>query len=582
MSVGSGSITAASALLANNPAPAAQASVASIAGGLTGAGGSAIIDVVVNTSGYLVAGTIQPFAGWIRQALGTFQELLTSLTGDSSAILGHAAHLSDAASRVEAQIAQVEGGSRQAGGCWSGQAASAFSITADATIACLGSTAGVLRFASDGHLTLMGQLADCKSGVVTVVSQLGTDLCAAVGRFLAQMGLTVAGGVVYIAASTVAGGVKGAVKGTVKGLVHGGPVGAVRGFFTGGAHGAAESAAESAERVKQALQAAFANFVRWAANHVSTVMDQVYTFVEERVRPMVAVIGQMSGAGVRAHRAASLLRGQGDPGADTDRPADGTYAAVTQGRDAQGRDDEIITLNQAVGDPSAQLPPGYERVTDAELTALGLDRSMLLDKNGFIADVFRTPEGGYVVAFGGTTVGPGGAMPDVYEDAVGGTTVSPQTRQVLAITEALERSGHSDQVAYTGHSLGGRLAGEAALATGSSAITYNAAGVSPATVDYIANRNGVDRETLLQQANDGQVRRYYTGDDPLTAAQERFRGTQERMPDAVGSPIQLSPNAPGDPTVDPFKDMDPYKEGHFLDRVDEAWKDRYTTDGRPK
>lgn len=122
--------------------------------------------------------------------------------------------------------------------------------------------------------------------------------------------------------------------------------------------------------------------------------------------------------------------------------------------------------------------------------------------------MFTTPEGGYVVTFGGTgagaaTLDPCGTPKDIVEDVIGAATVSPQTLQVLALSEAIESSGNGDAVIYSGHSLGGRLAAIAALNSGQPAVTYDAAGVSQATINYIAERNGQEPAALAQQANTG-------------------------------------------------------------------------------
>lgn len=110
--------------------------------------------------------------------------------------------------------------------------------------------------------------------------------------------------------------------------------------------------------------------------------------------------------------------------------------------------------------------------------------------------------------------------------------------------------------------------------TGNAGVTYNAAGVSQATIDYVAHKNGVDPGTLVAQANNGQVRRYYTGDDPLTAAQERWQGSAAAAPDAVGAPIQLGPTEQSDLTKPPFN-LDPYREGHYQEQVEQAWRKQY-------
>ncbi len=317
--------------------------------------------------------------------------------------------------------------------------------------------------------------------------------------------------------------------------------GAIGGFFSGAVSGGINGAEDAARMIPALFEQAFRNFVNWALGRVQAALNHLADFVKACIDPMVAVIGNIAGAGVRAERAASLLLGKGDPGTHADAPAPGSYGDTGQGTDPRASDGDLITLNQAIGDPNAPLPPGYSRLTPAEIAALGLTGKLQNDGNGFIADVFKTPDGTYVVAFGGTTVGPGGAMPDVVEDGVGATTMSPQTQQVLDITDAIQRSGNGDDVLYTGHSLGGRLAAIAAIDTGNAAVTYDSAGVSQSTIDYVAAKNGVDPSTLVNQANDGQIRRYYAGDDALTFAQERWPVSAAGAPDALGTPIEVGP-----------------------------------------
>lgn len=341
-----------------------------------------------------------------------------------------------------------------------------------------------------------------------------------------------------------------------------------RGAFSG----AQDAAAEAARR----LRAAWDAFVEWGSREVAHVLESVTDFVEASLEPMTAEIGQMKGIGQRAERAASLLSDGTDPGYNADGPAAGT-----SGHDAQGtevdpqRDGDLIDVNQAIGDPGADLPDGYRRATPDDLAALGLDPSMMTDENGFIAEVFVDPDGNYVMAFAGTTAGeapgtPGQGVsdPDIVEDAAGAVTMSPQTQQVLAITEAVSSSGHGDNVVWTGHSLGGRLATVAALDTGNAAVTYNSAGVSQATIDYIAASNGTDPQAMTDQANDGQIRRYWTGNDPLTGAQERFAGSADAAPDALGHSIPLS---------DPTQDLP--LDGHGQQTVEEQFDQAYGSNG---
>lgn len=560
-------IRSASEILGNNPQLAAQA------GSAPSVTVFSVVDDVVDTARFIADGTINPFYDWIAQALATTQEFLTAFTGSSDAIMEHAQNLDQVAAVVERQSPAIEAVRGRVQDCWSGQASDAFGSTMTATASAATATSGLLKFASSAHRCLLGLLAAAKQGVIDLVSQLGTDLVVAIARFLAEMGLALANGILTVVSGTMQSAWKGGLRGARAGALLG-PIGMVSGFIGGSISGGVSGFADSADAIPTLLKQAFQNYVAWASGHVSTVLGQIADFAEQSIRPMVAVIGQISGAGVRAERAASLLSGRGDPGTNVDAPAQGTFGQTAQGSGAQKLDGDLIDLNQAVGNKDAQLPEGYQRVSDQELAQLGLTPEMLTDENGFIAEVFKTPDGNYVMAFGGTFVGPGGGKPDIIEDGVGAATVSPQTKQVLAITEALKNKGVSDKFVFTGHSLGGRLAAIASMDTGNAGVTYNAAGVSQATIDYVAHKNGVDPGTLVAQANNGQVRRYYTGDDPLTAAQERWQGSAAAAPDAVGAPIQLGPTEQSDLTKPPFN-LDPYREGHYQEQVEQAWRKQY-------
>jgi hypothetical protein len=330
--------------------------------------------------------------------------------------------------------------------------------------------------------------------------------------------------------------------------------------------------AEDAARMSPALfEQAFRNFVNWALGRVQAALNHLADFVKACIDPMVAVLGNIAGAGVRAERAASLLLGKGDPGTHANAPAPGSYGSTGQGTDPRASDGDLIALNQAIYNPNATLPDGYTRLTPAQIDALGLTGKLGND-NGFIAEVFQKKDGTYVVAFGGTTVGPGGAMPDVIEDGVGATTMSPQTQQVLDITDAIQRSGNGDNVLYTGHSLGGRLAAIAAIDTGNAAVTYDSAGVSQSTIDYVAAKNGVDPSTLVNNANDGQIRRYYAGDDALTFAQERWPVSAAGAPDALGTPIEVGTEKNDLNTI---QDGTTFIGGHMLDHMNTLWQAQY-------
>ncbi|AJK50305.1 type VI secretion system tip protein TssI/VgrG [Burkholderia plantarii] len=110
---------------------------------------------------------------------------------------------------------------------------------------------------------------------------------------------------------------------------------------------------------------------------------------------------------------------------------------------------------------------------------------------------------------------------------------SPYYRNAVTIGKDLQASGAASGVDLTGHSLGGGLASAASEASGSSAITFNAAGLDPGTV---AQYGGA--------AQASNITAYRVDGDILTGMQEGRLGpisdaTATLMPKAVGTPVTL-------------------------------------------
>ncbi|OYN88854.1 hypothetical protein [Parenemella sanctibonifatiensis] len=507
--------------------------------------------------GSMVAGGLLPtiFTDWIVDGLMDFKEMLDSLTGDSGQIRDHVDQLRTASDTIGDQIPTITGAGSQAAGCWEGQAATRFQAMITATEDCTGGFQNATLSLANDHSRLGVMVDVAKANVIQKVLQLAEQLPRIALQCIANAGIAFVGGAIQIVSETVVGAISGATEGMIDGWRDGGVWGAVKGAVSGGKEGAAEAA-------QAALDKAFLDFVSLATAPLSQALRTVHQFVQQSIEPMTSLIGQMAGTGVRMERATSLLTNGSDPGHNADAPAAGSAGDTAQGTDRQDRDRDIVDVNQAIGDPDAELPPGYDRLSQQELDELGITPDMLRDDDtGYEAEIFRGPDGELIVAFAGTSAGAGAQEPDIPEDAIGGATASPQTGNVLALTEQLQKSGQGDNVIYSGHSLGGRLATIAAMDTGNAAITYNAAGVSDATIDYIANKNGTTPEALMNGADGGQMRNYYTGDDPLTAAQERLPASADALPDVPGHQIQLTPDSDRGSE---------YGGGHFLDRVGEA------------
>lgn len=173
--------------------------------------------------------------------------------------------------------------------------------------------------------------------------------------------------------------------------------------------------------------------------------------------------------------------------------------------------------------PASDLPAGLT-MADFENTDFGNDMRAALYTDG---------DGHYVLAFAGTD-----SFSDGITDAVQATTPVPTAHyeQARSLTEKLHGVYGNDLV-LTGHSLGGSVASYGALATGTSAVTFNSAGLSDSNLERTGR--GGDRQEI---AESGQVRAYHVHNDILTATQRSL----EAIPDAVGSPITIA-----DPTPPP-------------------------------
>lgn len=101
--------------------------------------------------------------------------------------------------------------------------------------------------------------------------------------------------------------------------------------------------------------------------------------------------------------------------------------------------------------------------------------------SGFSATVYRSSEGKYVMAFAGTNSkwdSPGNVAKSVIDwrnNAAGLVGPTAQDAEAIAYAKAFKKSLGSEgaDLEFTGHSLGGRLAALAALATGNEATTFN-------------------------------------------------------------------------------------------------------------
>jgi hypothetical protein len=206
------------------------------------------------------------------------------------------------------------------------------------------------------------------------------------------------------------------------------------------------------------------------------------------------------------------------------------------GFDAQARgqephmplDLELAKLSENVYQNEG-APPGWTRVPDDQLRARGIDPGLLNHPSGLQAAVYEDGAGNHVLAYRGND------GPDA--PAVVAQALNQPTHQFPAAAELARqvKGAYGDNVIFTGHSHGGTLASQAALATGGTAVTFNAGGLSDQTLKDI----GFDDPAQARaQAEAGQIRRYNTAGDWATLLQQGpIIG--DFLPDALGHELRL-------------------------------------------
>ncbi|CAI2486020.1 Extracellular phospholipase A1 precursor [Serratia ficaria] len=229
---------------------------------------------------------------------------------------------------------------------------------------------------------------------------------------------------------------------------------------------------------------------------------------------------------------------------------------VSRGQQSQPGDYTLALLAKDVYSPNGQGAAGFSRLSDNALLGAGIDPTSLHDAaSGFQAGIYSDDQQ-YVLAFAGTN-----DWRDWLSNVRQATGYDDvQYNQAVAVAKSA-KAAFGDALAIAGHSLGGGLAATAALATGSVAVTFNAAGVS----DYTLNRLGIDPAAAKRDAEAGGIRRYSEQYDMLTGTQE----STSLIPDAIGHNITL---ANGDTLsgIDdwrPSKHVDRSLTAHGIDKV---------------
>lgn len=245
-------------------------------------------------------------------------------------------------------------------------------------------------------------------------------------------------------------------------------------------------------------------------------------------------------------------------------PAGSTLRDTAGGTQAQPFDVTLSQLATAVYGTRGDPPPGWSAVTDADIaTRLGLPpndpatagavRSWREEFLGggeqtkqqeFKAEIYTDGSGNFVLSYRGTAEGMDDWMNN-FTQGTGFTTDGTQDKfSGTAVNTAMEfqrlfgdhAEGGSSNLAITGHSQGGGLASVGSLATGIPAVTFDASGIHPNTLE----RMGFTPQQARDFAENGGIRAYSLHSDLLTQAQESGV-TGLLAPDALGTKIVVEP-----------------------------------------
>jgi len=211
------------------------------------------------------------------------------------------------------------------------------------------------------------------------------------------------------------------------------------------------------------------------------------------------------------------------------------WAQWMRGQQPRQEDIDLALLSDDVydvegwKDPSTVIGNGWTRVPASELPdGLTMADFEDPDDSDMRAALYTDRNGHYVLAFAGTD-----SFDDLRADVGQGLgNGTDQYHQGRVLGEKLS-AAYGDNLVMTGHSLGGGVAAYAALATDSTAVTFNAAGLSDQNMENV----GLDWQHGREQvARSGQVRAYHVESDALT----NFQEGADDIPNAVGTPITIA------------------------------------------
>lgn len=297
------------------------------------------------------------------------------------------------------------------------------------------------------------------------------------------------------------------------------------------------------------------------ADHRPADLD---TPVAQPVLPQARPVARQAEPTYNPHApvAAAPARGPSSAGGEYGIPEGQTLSGVASGTGAQPFDVTLSQLATAVyaNEGRGGPPVGWNAVSDAQLQGLGIadpaawreqflaGGDQLIEQE-FAAEVYTDGQGNYVLAYRGTAEG----MDDWMNNFTQGTGFQTPGSETpggidkfsgLAVRTANEfervfgndPGGESTNLAITGHSQGGGLAAAGSLATDIPAVTFDASGLHPNTLE----RMGLTPEQAREIAEGGQIRAYSLHSDLLTQAQESGV-TGLLAPDALGTPIVVEP-----------------------------------------